>query len=290
MRTRFKWLAAGGLGAGLFSGRQLARLWKRMDAPANSPRDFLAGGRPETARTVVVCVGDSLTHGVASANYVELLQRQFAPDGYTFVNGGINGHLAYNVLQRLDAIIACQPDVVTLLLGTNDINATFNDALTASYRREQHLPEAPTPAWSQRNFAQVLDRLQAETTARIAILSLPMLGEDLASEMNGRIMAFNAFLRSLAAEKGVTYLPLHEALVAALPANHAPPPYQGSRVPILRSLFAHYILRKPWAAISAQQGLVFLTDHLHLNDHGAAIIARLIGEFLTHPIGKLRQP
>jgi acyl-CoA thioesterase I len=282
MRRLVKWLVlAGTLGAGVFGRRWLGRLRANMELPANSPRDFLRGGRPDTARTVVVCAGDSLTHGVASANYVELLERRFAPDGYAFVNAGINGNLAYNVLQRLDAIIACRPDAVTLLIGTNDINATFNEDWAAIYRREQRLPEAPTLDWSQRNLVQVIDRLQAETTARIAVLSLPMLGEDLASAMNERIRAFNAFLRALAAEKGVAYLPLHETLLAALPANHAPPPYQGKRSAMLRALLAHHALRKPWTAISAQQGLVFLTDHVHLNDQGAAIIARLIGEFLT---------
>jgi acyl-CoA thioesterase I len=281
MRRLFKWLAAAGvLGAGLFGRRWLARLRAHLDSPANSPGDFLKGGGRDSARTVV-CAGDSLTHGMASANYVELLRQRFAPADYAFVNAGINGNLAYNVLQRLDAIIACRPDVVTLLIGTNDVNATFNDAWAANYRREQRLPQSPTLAWSQHNLTQVIDRLQAETTARIALLSLPMLGEDLASAMNARITAFNAFLRALAAEKGVAYLPLHETLVAALPANHAPPPYNGKRSAMLRAMFVHHARRKPWTAISAQQGLVFLTDHVHLNDHGAAIIARLIGDFLT---------
>jgi lysophospholipase L1-like esterase len=282
MRRLFKWLVlAGALGAGVIGRRALARLRATMESPANSPRAFLRDGRPDRAHTAVVCAGDSLTHGVASANYVELLERRFAPDGYAFVNAGINGNLAYNVLQRLDAIIACRPDVVTLLIGTNDVNATFNDVWAANYRREQRLPETPTLDWSRRNLAQVIDRLQAETTARIALLSLPMLGEDLASDMNERIRAFNAFLRTLAAAKGVAYLPLHEALLAALPANHAPPPYQGKRSAMLRALFAHHVLRKPWAAISAHNGLALLTDHVHLNDQGAAIIARLIGEFLA---------
>ena len=74
----------------------------RMRAPENNPGAFLERGRQTTTRTLVVCAGDSITHGVVSANYVEMLERRFAADGYEFVNAGINGQLAYNLLQRLD--------------------------------------------------------------------------------------------------------------------------------------------------------------------------------------------
>jgi len=74
----------------------------------------------------------------------------------SFVNAGINGQLAYNLLRRLDDIVACRPDVVTILIGTNDVNATFSQAWEDTYRKEQKLPEKPTLAWYRLNVERII--------------------------------------------------------------------------------------------------------------------------------------
>lgn len=259
--------------------RLVLRLRTRILVPENNPRAFLQQKPQRAAHTIVVCAGDSLTHGIFSANYVTLLQQRLGTSGYEFVNAGINGNLAYNVLQRVDDIIACQPDAVTLLVGTNDVNATINAEFASRYQKEQHLPQVPTLAWYRNNVAHILERLQATKTPHIAVLSIPMLGEDLGSDINARINACNAVLRELAAEKQVTYLPLHERLVSALPLKHTPPPYAGK--PIFGLAFLKkVVLHQPWSAVSKENGLYFLTDQIHLNEKGAEIIATLISEFL----------
>jgi lysophospholipase L1-like esterase len=70
-----------------------------------------------------------------SADYLALLRARLGSDGYEFVNAGINGNLAWNVLQRLDEVVACRPDAVTLLVGTTDVLATFGPAWEPMYRR-----------------------------------------------------------------------------------------------------------------------------------------------------------
>lgn len=282
MRTALTGLTVAAVASLTFVIRRTTRLFReRVLVPAHNPRAFLQHGRQASTHTVVVCAGDSLTHGLVSANYVELLQKKFGGDGYEFVNAGINSQLAYNLLQRIDDIIACQPDVVTLLIGTNDVNATLNHATTERYRRQQQLPETPTLAWYQQNLAALIDRLQTDTTAQIAMLSLPMLGENLTSQMNERVCEYNAVLQTIAAQKQITYLPLHEALTAALPHNHTAPPYEGKLGVPLRAALKRYVLRKKWHEISADHGLALLTDHIHLNKQGAQIIVSLIGEFLA---------
>lgn len=260
------------------------RLRAQMQAPEKNPRAFLQQGRQATTHTLVVCAGDSLTHGVVSANYVDLLQQRLGAEGYEFVNAGINGNLAYNVLQRIDDIIACRPDAITLLIGTNDVNATVSPAWEARYRREQHITQTPTLTWYRDNMAQILDRLQA-ATPHIAVLSLPMLGEDLDSAINARVRAYNAALRELATQKQIAYLPLHERLLAALPQAHTPPPYAGKVAIGVVAILKKLVLRQPWTAVSKENGLYLLTDQIHVNEQGAAIIAALIDEFLRtiHP-------
>ena len=87
------------------------------------PKRFLKRGRRPGTRTLVVCAGDSITHALMSADYLRMLEQALGDQGYEFVNAGWNGDLAYNLGARLDDIIDCNPDVVTILIGTNDAAA-----------------------------------------------------------------------------------------------------------------------------------------------------------------------
>lgn len=250
---------------------------------SDDPQSFLAGGRQPSTRTLVACVGDSITHGSASANYVDLLRRRLSPDGFAFVNAGVNGDLAWNVLQRLDAVIACRPDVVTLLVGTNDVNATRDEESQDFYRGGKKLPQPATLEWYVANVAAILDRLRAETDARVVVLDLPFLGEDLGSEMNRRVDDYNAALREVCAARDVPCLPLHDGLVALLPPDHRPPPGVSDRMLMVRSTMSHLLLRRSWDEVSRRNGLAVLTDHVHLNQRGATVVADLVADALESP-------
>jgi acyl-CoA thioesterase I len=232
---------------------------------------------------VVVCAGDSITQGRGSGDYVGMLESSLAPSAFRVLNAGVGGDLAWNVLQRLDRIIVEQPDAVVILVGTNDVNATFSPMLGAYLRRTKRLPREPTIEWYAECVDQILSRLQAETSARIAVLDIPMIGEDLASVMNGRVDAYNQALRRVADNHGVPCLPLHDRLAALLPADHRPPPYLGKPSIVAGAVLGHFVLRRSWNDVSARNGLAVLTDHVHLSDRGAAVVAELVEQFLTLP-------
>ncbi len=225
-----------------------------------------------------------------SADYVGLLRARLGQDGYAFVNAGINGNLAWNVLQRLDDIVACRPDAVTLLVGTNDVLATLGEPWEPMYRRQQHIPVTPTLAWYVESVRGIIDRLRAETGVHLAILDLPPVGEDLDSEINGRVVEYNAALREIAAEAGLRVLPLHDRLVALLPADGTPPPFEGRRGLMGSAIFRRLVLRRSWDEISEAHGLALLTDHVHLNDRAAAVVAELVAEWLASRDGALTAP
>jgi lysophospholipase L1-like esterase len=229
---------------------------------------------------LVACVGDSITQGSVSANYVDLLARRTTSSEFEFVNAGVNGNLAWNVLQRLDAVIARRPDVVTLLIGTNDVNATLNEKWQGRYRKEQRLPVRASLAWYLESVAAILDRLAAESTALVLVVQIPMLGEDLTSTLNQRIDEYNAALHEICAERGLPCLPLHDRLVALMPPGHVPPAYTGDRMLIVKSLVGHSLLRRSWDEVSRRNGLTVLTDHIHLNDRAAVALADLIDDAL----------
>lgn len=253
---------------------------RHMDEPAHSPADFLKRGREAGTSRVVLCAGDSITHGALSSHYVKRLEAEWAAEGYQFINAGINGDLAYNVLQRLDVIIACQPDVVTLLVGTNDVKATYDDQTEQFYMKNNNLVEKPTLESYHKNVEAIITRLQVETNAHIALLTIPMLGEDLGSDINQWIITYNHTLQGIAAEKGIDCLPLYDGLLTLIPPDHAPPPYDSGLNIILKAGLKHYVLRKSWDDIAAENGLAVLTDHTHLNDKAAAILASLISNYL----------
>lgn len=251
--------------------------------PAHAPgiAAFLKAGRRPQATRLAVCAGDSLTRGRSSANWVDLLQQHLAPEGYQFVNAGIDGGLAWNVLQRIDDVIRCQPDIVTLQAGTNDVNGTYGAWQERTYRRQQHIPQTPTLEWYTECVDGILTRLQSQTSARIAVLDIPMIGENLTSDINRRVDSYNQALRQVTAAHAVECLPLHDTLASLLPAAHNPSPYRGRFGPMIRASMSHNILHRSWNRISAANGLTALTDHVHLNDRAASCVAKVVADFIT---------
>lgn len=239
------------------------------------------GARP--AGEVVACLGDSITQGQISANWVDLLQGEHLGNGLTFVNAGVNGDLAWNVLQRLQPVVDLRPDVAVLLVGTNDVYATAGPKQEQAYRRRQHLPGDATPSleWYEQNVTSILDRLRGETTARLAVIEIPPAGEDLSAEQNQKTRRYNAALHRIAAEREVPVLPLFERLADLLPEGHEPPPYRPGVGLMIQSAFRHAVLRRSWDRISAANGLSLLIDHVHLNDRAAAVVTELVDAFLA---------
>jgi acyl-CoA thioesterase I len=250
-------------------------------AGASGISDFLRTGRRPQTKRLVVCAGDSLTRGQSSANWVDILQRRFAGDGYQFVNAGMDGDPAWSVLQRIDDVIRCQPDAVTLQAGGNDVAATFGTWQEKMYWRQQHIPQAPTLGWYTECVDEILSRLQSQTSARIAVLDIPMIGEDLTSDLNRRVDSYNQALRRVAAAHAADCLPLHDRLASLLPSPHNPPPYRGRFGPMIKASLRHSILRRSWDQISASNGLVVLIDQVHLNDRAGVLTADLAADFIT---------
>ncbi|MBT4091678.1 MAG: hypothetical protein HOE30_24600 [Deltaproteobacteria bacterium] len=120
---------------GTFSGCYLS-----TSSPQPDPQDFLQSGLQFEEKVVVVCIGDSLTMGNVSYNYVNELAQRFSQDDYGFVNAGFNSELTHNTLQRLDDIIRINPQFVTILIGTNDVLATLCEKCSEKYMKNMKLP------------------------------------------------------------------------------------------------------------------------------------------------------
>ncbi len=240
----------------------------------------------------MVCFGASLTAGTVSYDYLELLRAKPSLAGFRFVNRGVNGDLAWNGLQRLDRVIAVQPDFVTILIGTNDVNATLSERNRVRYHEFNRLPIArPDLAWYEENLGRIVTHLKSDTRAKLALLSLAVIGEDLEHEANRRVERYNEVIRRIARAEAIAYLPLHERMVAYLRQHEAdraglPPrlPYRDGLTNIGNAVALH-ASGLSWDEISRRNGLLVTTDCLHLNSVGAGMIAELIGGWLELQAG-----
>ncbi|SEG77672.1 Lysophospholipase L1 [Nonomuraea solani] len=224
--------------------------------PDNPPAACTA----EPTRPRVVAAGDSLTQGSLGANWLAALRAKHP--AYEFVNAGINGNTSADLLRRVDSdIVACRPAAVTLLIGTNDVR---DDVPLDQYRN---------------NLRGTIERVKAQTGARVALMSLPPLGEDLNTDINRKLTGYNAAIKEIATQANADYLPLHERMAEIL--REGPRTAYDFSFPLAFEAAAqHYLFQRGWDEIARSGGRELLVDHVHLADRGGAIVADLTTDWL----------
>ncbi len=248
----------------------------------------LISSQPEAGQDLaksrtIVCVGDSLTRGLVSASFVDQLSQRMAGRGFHFVNSGVNGDLAYNVLRRLDDVIALRPDGVILMIGTNDILSTLRPSNALISRVTKWLPKNPSLEWYQANIHSIISRLKQETAASIALASPPIIGEHLNWHSNRQAKFYVTFLKETAASLGLAYLPVHERMAHYLTSTgqHAGTPHHSRIFMTARLTIRHIFFKESYASISRRNGFILLTDGVHLNERGASLVADVMEEYLS---------
>ncbi|MFD0372770.1 SGNH/GDSL hydrolase family protein [Streptomyces sp. NPDC059071] len=228
--------------------------------------------------TRIACLGDSLTRALISADYLDVLGRRHPSGDLQLSRFGANGDFAYNLLRSLDAVIANPPGVITVLIGTNDARASLAGYRVDKVMKRKQLPERPSAGWFQQCLGAVVERLRAETDARIGLLSLPVLGQQLDGAAAQASQRYSRLIAEVATTNGVTYLPLHERQTEDLRRADPPPiPYrEATPAAGLGVLVQRAVLRRDFDTISRRRNLVLTTDHIHQNSRGATLIAEVI--------------
>ena len=258
-------------------------LYKVHRLPAITPRKYLKKLKGEADihnKTPVICIGDSITHGRISTNYLKILRKNLG-NNFEFINAGLNSHLAWNVLERLNEIIECNPAIITILIGTNDVNAKISNKNEKDYIKRMKLPRQPDHQWFCQTLKEIIKRLKEETDAHIAILTLPTIGENINGRFFDLINQYNTSIIEIALEMNIKLLPLHRTMIDYLKINPGHPKYEyeKDRMYIVFSVIQHYFLHRSWDQIAANAGFKLHRDYLHLNTEGATMIANLIEEY-----------
>jgi lysophospholipase L1-like esterase len=228
----------------------------------------------------VLCLGDSITHGHLGSDWTDLLAKR----GLSVVNGGINGELAWNVVQRVDRALACRPDVVTVLIGANDAMAAHDEASGRRYVKLSSLPRLPDLKWFEENLRELVRRLREGSQARIALMTLAPIGEDRQAPIADLVGQCNTIVARVAEDLGVELLPLHDRLLALLAASPGAPqhvyaPGMRGMIRMVTAGVLHYILAMSWDRIADRRGLTLTIDLVHLNDRAGTVVADLVQGF-----------
>jgi lysophospholipase L1-like esterase len=250
----------------------------------NNPQRLANGNLHRPGRRIVVCAGDSIVRGQLSFNYVNYLARRPNLQEYQFINAGINCDLAYNLLQRLEPVIACKPAYIVIQIGTEDLLGSLYPNFGACYQWTRHLPHKPERGWYRENLSLIVNILKQRTKAKIALVSLPMLGEAINSEANRQVVEYNGMIQSIASSEGVCFIPIYDDQLRYLSSSqrNSAPEFTGDCKQIGHALIEHLVLKKSLDEISLKNGYLLHTDGVHLNSRAGIIIANQVEKFLKN--------
>ena len=232
---------------------------------------------------VIACIGDSLTHGNIGECWVERLRNEYPED--TVLNEGINGDVAWQVNNRIESIVNCSPDIIILMIGSNDAMASFNKKSGERYKSNNKLPEIPTFKSYKKLLPKLLDRLNG--TSKIAICTLPPIGENIDSAINVHIRKFNDFIELTAKNKNINLIPVSNLLWDELSKRTYPvkSDYDPNSLPIIRRIYGgmmhHYIFKKSWDEIAESKGQWLLFDQIHLGGRAAKILFNATKKYIS---------
>ncbi len=233
----------------------------------------------QSTKPIFIAFGDSHTQANLGASWYDILEKNH-PE-FTFFNAGNNADLTETLLKRIDEVIECNPQIISILVGTNDVNATIGPARMQRYYQLGKITEDATEQNFINNYRSILERLKNETSAKIILISLPPITEDFGFEANLKADAYSAIIKALAEEFACYYVPFREKLKSTMP-------YQSSQLTdfdqglwlINKAGIKKYFLGKSWNQIAAERKAMYLTDNIHFNDDAAAILAGLLTECL----------
>ena len=233
-------------------------------------------------KPVVVCCGDSITHGHIGYDWVSSLRDK--DDSKIYINAGINADLTWNLNQRLDDIIKHNPDYITILIGTNDAIGSQPVKLIQDYFiQTKNLPQVPSIEWFEEQIEIFVKEVKENTSAKIAITTLPWLGEQKDASVINVIKNHNKIIKRIAVQYDLFILDLFSKFKEQIASNDSIP-YTTSefrRLRGLRAVILYYIFGWSWTKIGKKYKLKLLCDHIHLNEKGGDLMEQIAKEFLS---------
>ena len=150
----------------------------------------------------------------------EALREAYPDVDFEFINFGISGNRTCQLFDRLyEDAIAFQPDVISILIGINDIWHRYSASRIAT-----------TDLQIETNYRAILERLKKETNAKIVILAPYLLDADMDADLRADLARLLPIVRKLADEYADVYIPLDTLFDEAMKTQPEPLYYSGDGV------------------------------------------------------------
>jgi lysophospholipase L1-like esterase len=278
----------------------LSSFWSVFSTP---PHDSLDSIHPGSPRPLVLALGDELTHGVSSHNWMLALKQ--AHPGVKLVNLARSFSTSHTVLTAARALeLPKQPELAIVFAGTHDALAALSPSARAWYVKWRLMPaDAPTELHGAldayaHNLAATIAHLRSPAVGarRVVVVSPPPFGSArdaaepptasywgaLAAQPNAVVAEVATRAALTAKQHGCAYVDLHAALAARM-ASEPPPPPRAEHLtftPSFARLFAHL----PFTFLTQYLGIgwdelsfaPFTHDLVRLNSRGAAVVLELV--------------
>ena len=242
----------------------------------------------------LVCLGDSLTHGTVSANWVGDLYGGGKATAYEIwcqdellhvVNCGQNNLVTHTCLhERIDWALACEPNYVVLMIGTNDCRGIYNWAWRWQLETMWWTPERLSLERLECNVETMVKRLiQHHPQMQVGLCTLPPLGEDLMNQANTQIVdQANQRIREIAVKykDQCTLLDVNKTLVSKIRRDQIKWPVRYMFVPAFLFSFPHVVLGTSLTQLAKLINNQVMFEGLHLNEAGGKIVTELVANWL----------
>ena len=237
----------------------------------------------EDNKKLVVFAGNSITHGRVGYDWIRSLSLNDTSKIY--LNAGMNGDLAWNVNQRIDEIIKCDPDLVFLLIGSNDAMGSLSKDAGEFYKKFKNLPLLPALGWYEKNYDQILQKLLKSTSAKIILITIPWVGEHEDSKIISIIKEHNKVIKKLSLKYELKVLPFFDEMGKLILSKHQQnnstemiPVYTRKKNASLSvfGILKYYQLGFSWNEIGDKNNLSATFDFIHLNERSGILLEHLV--------------
>ena len=248
------------------------------ELPLNNPKTYLKNKRDD-GKEIVVLIGDSLTHGNVQPSWVNSMRKKMGED-FEFINAGINGETTNDVLNRINEILACDPNIATLLIGNNNLMGSFE-------RNERNYKKSKQVEWSingfENEYRMIVKRL-IENNITLAVSSLMSYGEEIGSDEFERTREYSKIIKKIADEFSLYYIPLFEEIEKYLiekGGNTNLPKIENDSLIMLQNfMIKKILLKQSWDKISTDSRFKVTLDHIHFNNYSANLMESMVSEFI----------
>ncbi len=233
----------------------------------------------------VLVIGDSITQGRIGVNYVTLLEQDFP--SVTFTNMGLGGDTLVGISKRLLKVLEKRSfDVIIIEAGHNDLLIPAMKELTPRLQLYAHWFEVrgSTPTLDATTFEAVYRETVIEvlklSSAPIILTTLSCLGESLDTSVNAQRAAYNGAIRSIAHRYQCILADVGAGFDDFLLGQESSDCFLGQFLDVVRTLTPEGANK-----LSSDRTLSLTIDGVHINQAGAALYAKLIGDALAPLVG-----